>query len=676
MSLRELLLGRPLRSEEQEAQKIGPVRGIPVLGLDALASAAYGPEAALTILIALGAGATRYIEPITAVIIGLLLIVFVSYRQTIAAYPNGGGSYTVASVNLGAGAGLLAASALALDYILNVAVAVSAGVGAIVSAAPALLPFTLWLCLGILALLTVVNLRGVREAGLLFMLPTYAFLGCLGLTIGIGVVHALAARGHPAPVTPPPHVSAATESIGVWLLLRAFASGCTAMTGVEATSNGVPMFREPKVRMAQRTLTAIIGALALLIAGIAYLARTYGIAATVPGAPGYQSVLSMLVAAVAGRGAFYYVTLASVVCVLCLSANTSFAGFPRLCRVLALDEYLPAEFAHPGRRLVYSVGILALAGLTAVLLVLFGGITDRLIPLFAVGAFLAFTMSQAGMVWHWRRLRRQAQRGGAQAPPHAVRAMLVNATGAIATGITLVVVILSKFTEGAWITVLLIGGLLLLFLRIRSKAERIDRETDVDGPMQLEAPPPPIIVVPIKRLNRVARKALRLALAMSGEVQVVQIFAEDLAMDDLRRHWREIVERPVRAAGFRVPELVLLRSPYRDFYGPLLKHVRRLTHANPGRYVAVVIPELVEPRWYHYLLHSQRPLLLKWLLLLRGGPQVIVINTPWYLTSDEDDHRSQLSASGGDRSAPDGRQTPAPRGPRSASGSRDRPRGR
>jgi amino acid transporter len=640
MSFREMLLGRPLRSEEQEVQKIGPTRGIPVLGLDALASAAYGPEAALTILMALGAGATAYIGPISAVIIAVLLVVYVSYRQTIAAYTNGGGGYTVASENLGRLPALVAAGALCLDYVLNVAVGISAGVGAVVSAAPVLLPYTLGLCLAILVLLTVVNLRGVRESGLLFMLPTYLFLVCLGGIVVLGIAKAVLAHGHPAPVVAPPAPHPATLALtgaaGVWLLLRAFASGCTAMTGVEAVSNGVPLFKEPVVTMAQRTLTAIIAALVVLLAGIAFLARAYGIAPTVPGQAGYQSIVSQLVAAVVGTGAFYYVTIAAVVAVLCLSANTSFADFPRLCRVLALDEFLPAEFAHPGRRLVYSMGIVVLAVLAAVLLVTFGGITDRLIPLFAVGAFLTFTLSQAGMVVHWKRV---GGRGGA-------RARILNGAGAVATGATLIVVVASKFTEGAWITVLIIPVLVLFFQWVRAHEDRIDRETDVGGPLQLDQPPPPIVVVPIKRLNRVARKALRLAISMSPDVQVVQVFAEDMAMEDLRRGWQEAVDVPLRAAGFTPPELVLLRSPYREFFGPLLRHVRAQVRANPRRYVAVVVPEMVDRRWYELLLRSHRATLLKGLLLLRGGPRVIVINTPWYLQEDDGEGADAASPTG------------------------------
>lgn len=625
MPLREFLFGRPLRSQEQDKEKIGPLHGIPVLGLDALASVSYGPEAALTVLMVLGGTATRYIGAISAIVIAVLLVLYVSYRQTIAAYPNGGGAYTVASENLGALPALIAASALFLDYVLNAAVAISAGVGAIVSAAPILLPYTLPLCLALLALLTIANLRGIREAGFFFILPTYAFLICLGATLLIGVVKAVLAGGHPTPIVAVPSPQAATGAItgavGVWLLLRALANGCTAMTGIEAVSNAVPLFREPTVRNARRTLTAIIAALALFLAAIAFLARAYGVNATAPGAPGYESVVSQIVSAVVGKGAFYYVTIATVVAVLSLSANTSFADFPRLCRVLALDEYLPSEFAHPGRRLVYSVGIVVLAALTAILLIVFGGITDRLIPLFAVGAFMTFTMSQTGMVMHWKRV-------GGRGARHA---RILNATGAIATGATLLVVVVSKFVEGAWITVLIVPILVMLFRRVRAQEDRIDRETDVEGPLQLDQPPPPIVVVPIKRLNRVARKALRLAISISHDVQVVQVASEELQMDDLRRHWRESVEQPLREAGFASPELVLLRSPYREFFGPLLTHVRALSRANPRRYVAVLVPELVDRRWYQTLFWNHRSTLLKGLLLWRGGPQVIVINSPWYL---------------------------------------------
>jgi hypothetical protein len=373
--------------------------------------------------------------------------------------------------------------------------------------------------------------------------------------------------------------------------------------------------------MARRTLGLIIGALVALLAGIGWLVWIYGIAATPPAESGYRSVISQLTAAVTGTGTAYYLTMAATVAVLCLSANTSFADCPRLWRVLALDGYLPAEFAHPGRRLVYTTGIITLAVIAGILLVVFEGITDRLIPLFAVGAFLTFTMSQAGMVMHWRRM------GGRG----STAALVMNAVGAVATAATLVVIVASKFLAGAWITVIIVPALVLLFQKVRSHDEHVDRLTTVEGPIQIDAPPAPIVVVPIKKLDRVARKALRLAVSISPDVQVVQVVTEQFDLENLRRHWAELVERPLTEAGFRRPELVLLHSPYRDFFGPLLTHVRRLADVSPRRYIAVVVPELIEARWYQRLLRGHRPTLLKALLLLRGGPRIVVINTPWYI---------------------------------------------
>ncbi len=401
MSLINKLLGRPLASNEAGEQRIGFVAGVPTFGLDALSSAAYGPEAALTVLLPLGAAGLTFILPITVGIVILLAIVYISYRQTIAAYPNGGGSYTVASENLGPNTGLVAAAALMTDYVLNVAVGISAGVGALISAVPGLHHYTLPLCLVILILLTFVNLRGIGSAGSLFMLPTCIFILSLCTLVVWGILATISSGGHPHPVFPPAHLAKATEAVGAWVLLRAFASGCTAMTGVEAVSNGVQAFREPVVPAAHRALTVIIGILMVLLLGIAYLAHAYQIGATAPGTSHYQSVLSQLIGAVAGRGVFYWISIASILLVLCLSANTSFADFPRLCRAVAEDGYLPRSFTNQGRRLVYSEGIWLLAILSGVLLTVFDGITDRLIPLFAVGAFLAFTLSQSGMVAHW-----------------------------------------------------------------------------------------------------------------------------------------------------------------------------------------------------------------------------------------------------------------------------------
>ncbi|MFL5373030.1 MAG: APC family permease [Myxococcales bacterium] len=620
MRLVHFLFGRPLRSDEQDAERIGVVPAVPVLGLDALASASYGPEAALTVLIPLGAGALGFIGPITAAISVVLLLVAISYGQTIPAYPNGGGSFTVAKENLGENAGLLAATALCIDYVLNTAVAISAGVGAVASVEPRLLPWTLPLCLGVLVALTVVNLRGLREAGLVFVAPTYLFVGCLLATVAIGAWKTFAAHGHPHPMAAPPQLSAAAEPAGLWIVARAFASGCTALTGVEAVSNAVPIFRKPKVRNARRTLAAIAGILMVLIAGIAFLAHAYGIGATEPGRPGYQSVISQLVAAVAGRGAFYYLTMGSVFAVLALSANTSFADFPRVCRLLALDDYLPDGFARRGRRLVYSRGIVTLAVLAAVLLVAFRGITDRLIPLFAVGAFLSFSMSQLGMVLHWKR------QGNS-------RSLLLNLLGAAATLATLIVIVVSKFAEGAWVTVLVIPAVLFAFWRVRRAAQRVSAERVDSTPLDLSALARPIVVVPAQRLDRVARKGLRMALTLSDDVRVVQVIGEETKADDLTGSWEAQVADPARKAGLPTPKLVVISSAYRQFFGPLLDYLRRLSAAEPERPIAVLVPELVRRRWYHFFVRS-RATLLKALLLFEGGPQITIINTPWYL-SDE-----------------------------------------
>src|SRR5215467_871436 len=514
MSVLDILLGKPLASSEERGEQIGTSAGIPIFGLDALSSAAYGPEAALTLLLPLGIAGVAYIVPVSASIIVLLAIVYVSYRQTIAAYPGGGGSYTVASENLGVLPGLLAAAALMIDYILTAAVGISAGVGALVSAVPNLQPHTLPLCLGILALITLVNLRGMREAGVVFMIPTYLFIGTLLLTILAGFVKTVLAGGHPVPVVAPSTaVPPVTATVGLWLLLQVFSNGCTAMTGVEAVSNGVRAFREPIVKTAQRTLTVIISLLIVLLAGIAYLVRTYGIAATDPGQPGYQSILSMLVAAVSGRGWFYYVTIGSVLLVLSLSANTAFADFPRLCRAVAQNSYLPHAFGFRGRRLVYTEGILVLAALTAVLLWLFGGVTDRLIPLYAIGAFLAFTLSQAGMVAHWKRAGGRA----------AARNMLINGLGSLATGITLLVVLVAKFTQGAWVSALLIVVMIWVMLWVRRHYARVAEEVHSRVPLEATQPHAPIVIVPIQRWDRIARNALEFALTLSTEITAVHI---------------------------------------------------------------------------------------------------------------------------------------------------------
>jgi amino acid transporter len=624
-SILDFLFGRPLSSEEDRAERIGPVAGVPVFGLDALSSAAYGPEAALTILLPLGILGVAYMVPISTTIIVLLCIVYFSYMQTIAAYPTGGGSYTVASENLGASAGLLAAAALMIDYILNVAVGISAGVGALISALPRLQPHTLSLCLIILLILTLINLRGTRETGFALMIPTYLFVGCLGVVLGIGFYRLMLSGGHPIPVIPPPKLPPAGAALSAWLLLKAFASGCTAMTGVEAVSNGVTAFREPRTRSARITLTIIIAILLVLLAGIAHLVRAYSIGATPPGQPGYQSVLSQLAAAVIGRNVFYFFTIGSILVVLALSANTSFADFPRLCRAVAENGYLPYPFTFRGRRLVYSYGIYALVLLSGFLLIVFKGVTDRLIPLFAVGAFLAFTLSQAGMVMHWKRT------GGAHAPA----SMIINGIGAVATGITLGIILVAKFTEGAWITALLIPLLILLMYGVRRHYEYIQSETALSAPAHLRAICSPLVVVPMEHWSRVAEKTLRFAYSISQDIYVVHIATDEKhgGNADLKEVWDEYIEKPAKQAGFKPPTLVILHSPYRLVVTPIHQYVLELEHRHPDRHVAVLVPELVERRWLHYLLHSQRVVALRLILYRKGDRRIVVITVPWYLTS-------------------------------------------
>ncbi|HXW56210.1 MAG TPA: APC family permease [Candidatus Cybelea sp.] len=621
MSVLDFIVGKPLATSDERGEQIGAASGIPIFGLDALSSAAYGPEAALTLLIPLGVAGVRYIVPVTLSIIVLLTIVYFSYRQTIAAYPGGGGSYTVASENLGTFPGLLAAAALMLDYILVVAVGISAGVGALVSAAPKLQPHTLIICLAILILITVVNLRGVREAGLFFMIPTYAFLGSLLIAIVIGLSKAVLASGHPVPVIAPPSVAArAATAVSMWLLLQVFSNGCTAMTGVEAVSNGVRAFRDPTIRNAQRTLSVIIGLLIVLLAGIAYLVRAYHIQATDPGLPGYQSVLSMLVAAVAGRGWFYYFTIGSVLVILALSANTAFADFPRLCKAVAQNGFLPHSFGFRGRRLVYSQGIFVLAGLSALLLILFGGITDRLIPLFAIGAFLAFTLSQAGMVGHWARQRGRGFR----------QSIFVNGLGALATGLTLLVVLVAKFTEGAWLSVLIIAGTIVLMLWVRRHYDLVAREICLKSPLEIEHLRTPIVIVPIQSWTTIAQRALQFALTLSSEIHAVHVATEEEG-NELQENWRRLVQDPVKRAGGKPPDLIKLSSPYRLVLKPILDYVLETEESHPGRQIAVIVPELVERHWYHYPLHNQRAELLKAFLLLRGSRNIVLINVPWYI---------------------------------------------
>src|SRR5579875_2438091 len=622
MSLFDILLGKPLRTSDAAHEHIGVAAGIPIFGLDGLTSAAYGPEAAMSLLVPLGLmGVQQHLMPIFTAILILLTILYFSYRQTIEAYPTGGGSFTVASENLGDGAGLLAAAALMIDYILTAAVGISAGITNLVSAVPRLHPHQLALCLLVLAIIVVVNLRGVKESGFVFMLPTFLFVGTLLVTVLFGIVHTAAAHGHPIPVSaPPPPLPATMQYLTVWLLLKAFASGCAAMTGVEAVSNGTTAFKEPRSKKANQALTVIIAILIVLLAGLAYIAKAYHITAMDPNDPQYQSVLSIQVAAVFGRRWFYFLTMGSVLAALSFSANTAFADFPRMARAIALKDFLPHVFILRGRRLLFSHGIYALTGFTALILIMFDGVTDRLIPLYAIGAFLAFTLSQAGMVKHWMKTTDA---------PHRHLKLFTNGLGAVATGITLVVVLVTKFTSGAWITVLLVPGIILTMYSIKRHYTRVHLETADPSPLRLTGLEQPLVVVPVARWDKIAEKALRFALVMSNEVKVVNVESDSEPLD--RDVWERMVMKPIREQGMAEPELVSVSSNFRTILGPLMDYILQLEDDNPGRKVAVLLPELVVRHWWENLLHNQRVQLLKLLLLLRGNQRIVVVNIPWYL---------------------------------------------
>ncbi|MCY1045209.1 APC family permease [Corallococcus sp. bb12-1] len=617
----DLLLGRPLTSAQAMQEKTGVLTGVALLGLDALSSAAYGPEAALTVLRPLGPSGPWLLLPITAAIVGLLMVVAGSYAQTLAAYPSGGGAYTVAKQNLGRGAGLLAATALMLDYMLNVAVGISAGTGALVSAFPVLQPHVLPIALGILALLTLVNLRGVSEAGAVFVVPTWFFIGSLSVVLIVGVFKLV--TGHETPIQAPPPLALPTASVGAWLIIRAFASGCTAMTGVEAISNAVPIFRDPAIRRARITLAVIVGILVTMLLGIALLCRAYGVGATVPGSTGYQTVLSQLIAAVMGRGAFYFVAMAAILCVLALSANTSYAGFPLVCQVLARERYLPPGFAHRGRRLALSRGILTLSGLAALLLIACRGITDRLIPLFAIGALMAFTLSQAGMVVHWNRHRDEGWQWR--------RAL--NGFGAVMTALTLIIVGVSKFAHGGWAAFVLIPVGILLLSRVHAAYTRTRRDTELRRPVHLSPATPLVSVVPVDRWSHASETALRFALELSDDVRAVHICSGDTDEQELDSHWQHFVQGPLMEAGRRPPPLVHVSSPYRALVWPLLDYLDSLLAESPGRTVAIVLPELLEAHWYRAMLYGRRSELMRSALLLSGERRLVVVSVPWYLRS-------------------------------------------
>ncbi|QMT59635.1 APC family permease [Legionella sp. PC997] len=622
MPLLDRILGKPLSLRSKKKQALSIATGVPALGLDSLSSTAYGPEAMLTALLPAGLIGLHYFFTLSLLVVFVLMFLYSSYLQTAAAYPEKGGAYVVASDNLGKKYGLGAAISLILDYLLNVTVGISAGVAAIVSAIPSLHPYTLTLCLVILLMITLFNLRGIRETGTLFLIPVVIFILSLFTALAIGLGDVWISGAQPQPLH---HLeklqTSSNETISFWMLLTAFAYGLTAMTGVEAVSNAVSLFRKPTVRNAQWTLTIIVGALALFLILIGYLCPAYHILAMNQNKPGYQTILSQIVEATTGKGVFYYISITSIFFVLAYSAQTSFSGFPRICRLLAEDNYLPHFFAERGRRLVFSAGIIILALFSAVILIVFKGITNNLIPLFAVGSFSAFLFSQVGMVVYWFRKENR----------HVRYKLIINAVGAVVTGIALVLIIITKFIEGAWIIVILAPTLAFLMHRIKHHYERIAQE--IENPIQIDPLKltPPIVIIPIHGLDLIAEKAVQFGMLLSDDITAVFIDAGYGGVEGLQELWHEKIEIPAKKAGKEIPRLEIIKSPYRRIYRPLLNFVSKVRKEKKNRLVALIIPELVEPKWYEYLLHNIHAPGLRALLFLERDPHTIVITIPWYL---------------------------------------------
>jgi amino acid transporter len=602
MSLfKRVLVGAPMPLAQARHERLSKSVALAVFSSDALSSVAYATEEILLVLVLAGAAATHLTNPIAFAIAGLLVVVAISYQQTIHAYPSGGGSYIVARANLGATPGLVAAAALLIDYVLTVAVSVAAGVAAVTSAAPALLTHRVALGVFFVALIASANLRGVRESGRIFAVPTYLFIVTFAMLVGWGLVQW--ARGALPTMTAP--APAATTALTWFLVLRAFSSGCAALTGVEAISNGVPAFRPPEARNAAITMGWMAGILGTLFVGISLLASALHVIAAEN-----ETVVSQIARALFGQGAFYYVVQASTTLILVLAANTSFADFPRLSSLLARDRYAPRQFRTLGDRLVFSNGVLILAALAALLIVIFRGETHALIPLYAVGVFLSFTLSQAGMVRHW------LAEGGAGWRWR----LAINGIGATVTGVVTVIIAMTKFAHGAWIVVLLIPLMVLAFRAVHQHYERVAAELSL---AHLEPDQPPLVntvLVLVGDLHMGVVRALRYALSLSPNPKAVYVELDPAFTGRLEERWTK--------GGLGVP-LVVLTSPYRSVLGPLVTYIERIKQLSPQSVVTVVIPEFVARRWWQHLLHNQTALLVKGALLFRKN--VVVVDVPFHL---------------------------------------------
>jgi amino acid transporter len=612
-SLKHVVFGRPLPSERLEHERLNKKTALAVLSSDAISSVAYATDQILFVLGgAIGIAAVSYVLPISAVIVGLLVLVGLSYRQTVFAYPNGGGSYTVAKENLGVMPGLIAAAALLTDYILTVAVSISGGVAAITSAYPALASHTVLICSLSIFLLAMVNLRGVRESGAAFSLPTYAFIAMMLALLGTGAWrywsgHELATLAETLkvdPVSARQHhgMSPITGFALIYLLMRGFAEGCAAMTGTEAISNGVMAFKAPAQKNAATTLGWMVGILALFFLGVSFLAQHYHVMPTTR-----ETVLSILGHHVFGGGPLYYALQYTTFAVLVLAANTAFADFPRLAGILANDHYMPRQLAARGDRLAFSNGILTLAAVALLLVWLFHGDTNALVPLYAIGVFVCFTLSQAGMVVHWR---------ATKSPGWQWKAWL-NGIGAIATGLVSIIQVVTKFTTGGWIIAVIIPVIILLLQKIHNHYVEFAEEIRFDG----QSPINPLhhtVIVPVNGITKATSGALVYATTISDEVIAVYIEVDKRDTKRMQEEWE--------AWDIGVP-LAVVPSPYRSILRPLVEYVENLRMVTPGELVTIVVPEVVPKKWWEHLLHNKTALYIRTAFLFK--PNVVVTAIPY-----------------------------------------------
>jgi amino acid transporter len=602
-SLKRLLVGKPIPSHLAHHERLSRVTGLAVLSSDALSSVAYATDFILATLVVASVSAFWYAVPISLVIASLLAIVAFSYRQTIHAYPTGGGAYIVAKENISPMAGLIAAASLLVDYTLTVAVSISAGVLAITSAVPQLVPYRVEICLVFLVVLTIGNLRGIRESGNIFAVPTYFFVLGIGLLLAAGAYRYL--TGGIVPVTVPLPPNAGHQPMTTFLLLTAFANGCTAMTGVEAVSNGVPAFRPPEAKNASATLVAMATLAIAMFVGITMLAHVYKV---VPNSA--ESGISQLGRAIfGGPNVLYYLLQAGTTMILVLAANTAFADFPRLASIVSRDRYLPRQFMNQGDRLAFSNGILVLSAFAAVLIFVFHGDTQSLLPLYMIGVFISFTLSQAGMVIHWRTTKEPGWQTSA----------LVNGFGAVVTGIVLIIVAVTKTFEGAWIVLLLIPMIVAVFKATSRHYTHVGAQLTLKG----YAPQPRVhntVLIPIGGVQRAVVEALRYAETLSGDVRGIYVDVDPAGTEQVKRDWE--------TWGGRV-KLVILPSPFRSLMEPLLEYIEQVGSEKSGDYVTVILPEFVPAKWWQHLLHNQRALLIKGALLFR--PNTVVTSVPFHL---------------------------------------------